>query len=101
MTATVLYPEWIQKRIESYTADFSASYEKVHLIDTATSSVDAQLPAAKSGKSVIIKWLGGSNQATITPQVGDNIDGSSGAKTLTSINQSLSLMSDGSDWFII
>lgn len=101
---TELYPEWVKTNVETKAADFTAKFGRIYLVDNASNSVDIQLPVAKIDQVIVVKHTGSdlvANAMTITPQVGDNIDGVAGAKTVTSPYASTTLASDGADWFIV
>jgi len=71
------------------------------LVNTASGNITVTLPAASAAKRKIynIKKVDSSNTLTIATG-GGTIDGAV-SKTLTTLHESLSLHSNGTDWFII
>ena len=101
---TELYPEWVKTNVETKSADFTAKFGRVYLVDNGANSVNVALPIASINQVIVIKHTGADLVAfamTITPQVGDNMDGVAGLKTVTSPYSSTTLASDGADWFIV
>ena len=95
-TAGLLYP------IKTVSTDYSATLLDYTILGNTTSGdVTVTLPSASVGKRKIynIKKVDSSNTLTITTDSG-SIDGVTN-KNITTLYESLSLHSNGSDWFII
>lgn len=78
-------------------AGFTASYNSVHVC-TATLSV--QLPEPVNKTKIVLKLLG-EYVITLVQHNAENIDGQSSNYLLQSTNESVTLISNGTDWFII
>ena len=92
----LLYP------IKTVTGAYSATLLDYTILgDTGSGNVTVTLPAASAGSRKIynIKKVDSSNTLTIAT-AGGNIDGVA-SKSLTTLNESLSFHSNGTDWFII
>ena len=78
----------------------SGTLEDIYLVDNGASAVTITLPTvtSNSGYKVQIKRLGTAN-VTLSPASG-TIDGA-GSKILTLQYMSLTLTTDGTNWFII
>ena len=80
----------------------SSGLEQIFIIDADTTNVVVNLPAASvasSGFKYQIKGVNSTYNLTLTPASG-TIDGSSDY-TVSVENESATLISDGSNWFII
>lgn len=88
----------IQTVSNHYTASIS---DYTILADTTSANVGVKLPAASLGVAKIlnVKKINSSNTVFINTG-GGNIDGDA-TKSLTSLNESLTFHSDGTNWFII
>lgn len=72
-------------------------------IDTSSGAVEIQLPTASGvgGKEYIVKSVGGNNNITITTSVeGETIDGED-SFVIHFNNESITLTSNNTNWFII
>lgn len=78
-------------------ANFSAQYNKIHVV---TGVVNAQLPEPETNGRIQIK-LTGSGPVTLLRFAGEEIDTVAADKVLSSTRQSVTLVTDGLDWFII
>lgn len=76
--------------------------DEVIFIDTTSGSLTITLPfaSATSGRTFAIKFITGSNTASIVPQGVDNLDGGS-SFVMNYVNQAISAFSDGDNWFIL
>lgn len=83
-------------------ASYSASNKVVILINTTQNAVEIILPnaAAYTNKIFHVKWIAGTNTATLTAQSGQSIDGES-SHIYGELMDSLELISDGINWYII
>ena len=80
-------------------ADFVAEYGKLFVI-TDAGLINATLPVPVANKTIKIKKLG-SNLITLVRSGSEKIDDIAANKVLTSTKESVTLISDGVDWFII
>ena len=80
-------------------SDFVAEYSKVYVI-SSIGTINATLPLPVASKIVKIKKLG-NNQVTLVRNGSEKIDDVAANKVLTSTKESVTLVSDGVDWFII
>ena len=78
-------------------ANFTAVYNSVHVC-TATLSV--QLPEPLDRTKIVLKLLG-EYVITLVQHDTENIDGQAANYLLQSTNESVTLISNGTDWFII
>ena len=76
--------------------------DDVVLVDTTGGPVTITLPFASgmSGRTISLKFRNGTNPATIVPQGTDQLDSGSGF-SFDYVNQSISVISDTNDWFIL
>jgi len=90
----------LQKRIanvQAHTGNFNASPFKIHLVSGES---EVTLPAPVLNHTVTIKKTG-EDLVTLIPHGSEQIEGSESNYLLTSTRQSVTLVSDGTDWFII
>lgn len=83
----------------SYTATVSDLGKSVDC-DTTSGNITVVLPSAVTagdGATITIKKTAATNTVTISPVSGQTIDGA-GSKSLTSINDSVTLRSNGANW---
>jgi lipopolysaccharide export system protein LptA len=101
MSATKLRPLWIDGyfpvAIESQGANFTAKDGRMYIV---ADDVDVQLPAPVVNTKIGIKSLG-SNTINLLRDGTELIEGEADDFTFSSTNQSVMLISDGTDWFII
>lgn len=83
--------------VEAKAANFTAANNKVYLV---TGAVNVQLPAPVSGLSFFVKLLG-TDDVVLVRNAGEKIETVVANYTLISTRQSVKLISDGTDWFII
>lgn len=84
------------------TADSTAVNGQVVLVDTTTTAVTVTLPAATLNDLISVKWAKGprANKVTLLAQVGEMIDGAT-THIFSRLYTSLTLASDGADWYIL
>lgn len=87
----------IEPNVSSHTGNFNASPFKIHIV-TGVSTV--KLPTPTLNHFVTIKKTG-SDLVTLEPHSTEQIEGAAGNYLLTSTRQSVTLVSNGTDWFII
>lgn len=75
------------------------SYENI-VADTSSEAVTVTLPPATSELIVTVKMIGGANTLTIATPGTETIDGDA-SRTITSEYNALTIVSDGSNYFII
>lgn len=95
-----LPPQAIRLGVESKITNFSAENGKLFAVN---GTVNVQLPTPSASFHCVIKDLSGdiaNNPITIVRAGTENIDGQASNFTLTSNYQSISLISDGVDWYI-
>lgn len=80
-------------------SDFVAEYSKLYVI-SSIGAINVTLPLPVASKIVKIKKLG-NNQVTLVRSGSEKIDDVAANKVLTSTKESVTLVSDGVDWFII
>lgn len=80
-------------------SNFVAEYGKLYVI-SSIGTIDVTLPPPVASKIVKIKKLG-NNQVTLIRSGSEKIDDVTANKVLTSTKESVTLVSDGADWFII
>lgn len=86
-------------QIETKSENFSAEYDKVYIVQNL-GAVNVTLPLPELGKSLNIKKLG-DNSVVLIRNGSEKIDNIAANKNLTSAKESVTLISDGVDWFII
>jgi len=100
-----LPPQAIRLGVEVVqTVDFAAVNGKMFPINPAGATLNIQLPAPSASFHCIIKDLSGdllNKTVTIVRNGTENIDGVAGNITLESDFQSATLISDGTDWYLI
>jgi hypothetical protein len=83
--------------VQTHTGNFNASPFKIHLV---SGEALVKLPAPVLNHTVTIKKTG-EDLLTLEPHGAEQIEGSASNYLLTSTRQSVTLVSDGTDWFII
>jgi hypothetical protein len=89
--------------VETVTTSTTLTNENTVLVDTTGGSIIITLPAASDNESKVynIKRItGGVNTLTITPDGADTVDGAS-TKLIATQWASLTIVSDGTAWFIV
>jgi hypothetical protein len=81
-------------------ADFSASFNSIYVVTNTVDDIEILLPSPEANKIIEIKKLG-SNLVTLVRSGSEKIDGVATNKSLTSAKESVTLTTDGVDWFII
>lgn len=89
--------EGLVMNIHVHTGDLNASPYKIYLLSGVSL---VKLPAPAINKTLIIKKTG-SDLVTLEPHNTEQIEGAAANYLLTSTRQSATLVSDGTDWFII
>ena len=87
----------IEPNVSSHTGNFNASPFKIHLV---TGVATVKLPTPTLNHFVTIKKTG-SDLVTLEPHQTEKIEGAASNYLLTSTRQSVTLVSNGTDWFII
>lgn len=85
--------------VVSKSADFVAEYDKLFVIANS-GLINVTLPVPVANKTIKIKKLG-SNLVSLIRSGSEKIDDIAANKVLTSTKESVTLISDGVDWFII
>lgn len=92
-----------QRTYNNITADFTMTDSSdVVFIDTSSDVVSVSLPTAvgKGGQELLFKFKDGSNSGVLIGNGSETIDGNS-VYPLYHKNQSVSLISDNSNWYIV
>lgn len=96
----------VSKRVRDYNTIFSDTtinddYDIV-LVDCSSQEVEVTMPTASSvtGYTFTFKKISGDNDCIILPQSGDSID-SQNSFTIHHVNTSISLYSNGSNWYLM
>jgi len=95
-----LPPTAIRLGVDAKVANFTAENGKLHAIN---GTVDVQLPTPSASFHCVIKDLSGdiaNNPINIIRSGTENIDGAASNFAFSSNKQSISLISDGVDWYI-
>jgi len=88
-------------KVTVQTADYTASLSEVVLVDASSGAVTITLPAPSTGAIVWIKKIDNSpNAVTIAPNATEKIDGAS-SFIIAAQYESYTLVSDGTDWFVV
>lgn len=82
------------------TTDTTASDLDEYLVDSSSGAVTVTLPTPAAGTRVRLKNIDDTNGVTLGRSGTENIDGSASDITL-SLYESLEVVSDGTDWFIM
>ncbi len=94
-TSSLAIPQVVLK-----SADFSASFNSIYVVTNTVDDIEVLLPSPEANKIMEIKKLG-SNLVTLVRSGSEKIDGVATNKSLTSAKESVTLTTDGVDWFII
>jgi hypothetical protein len=87
--------------VQSVSASAACNGAAVVLADATSGAINMTLPAPLAGQVITVKKTDGSaNTVTITPPVGSLIDGD-GPIVLTAANQSVTVVCNGTNYFII
>jgi hypothetical protein len=90
----------LRLEVEAQAGDFTAENGKLYAVN---GTVNVQLPAPAANFQCVIKDLSGdiaNNPISIVRNGVENIDGQASNVSLDSNYQSITLISDGTDWFI-
>lgn len=79
-------------------ANFTAEINKAYL---CAGSIDVQLPAAVDKARILIKMVGAGPVTLVRDDVGDEIDAQAQDYVMSSLNESVTLLGFGGNWFII
>jgi hypothetical protein len=93
----------VRLEVDTQSTNFTAANGKLHAV-TPSGALSVQLPAPAANFHCVIKDLSGdltANSITIVRNGTENIDGAANNFVMKSNNQSITLFSDGTDWFII
>ena len=85
-------------------ADFTAETDKVYVIEPTLNTMDIQLPEPKDATVITIKDMSGdlgSKTVTILRHGSEYIDDKDEDLVMTTNYQAITLVSDGTDWFIV
>jgi len=97
-TASELMASW---SVVSKSSDYTASNNEFVLVDASGGAVTITLPSPSSGGKVGVKKTDSStNTVTISPSGSETIDGAS-SLTIDTQYQSYTLISDGTNWYIM
>ena len=94
----------LRLEVEAQTGNFTAANGKLYTVSPAGATLNVQLPAPAANFHCIIKDLSGDMDTKTTTIVRNGvelIDGIAANITLTSEYESISLFSDGTNWFRI
>lgn len=101
MAATKLYPLFIDglfpASVTVQAANFTAAYNSIHV---CTDTLTIQLPEPRAKTQIVIKLLG-EHTITLARHDSESIEGVAANYVLQSTNESVTLVSNGVDWFII
>jgi hypothetical protein len=89
--------EGLVMNIHVHTGDLNAAPYKIYLLSGVSV---VKLPSPAINKTLVVKKTG-SDLVTLEPHNGEQIEGAAANYLLTSTRQSATLVSDGTDWFII
>lgn len=89
-------------KVVSKTTTYNADEEAVILVNTGSNAVTVNLPAAAdiNGRTYTIKKIAGANDVNISPGA-DNIDGANTNYVISTVNEFVTLICDGDNWFVI
>jgi hypothetical protein len=89
-------------KVVTKTANYTAADEVVILADATSSTVTISLPAASTvaGRNYIIKKINSTNSVIIDPNGSELLDGAA-TQTLSTTNQRMNIISNGTAWYII
>jgi hypothetical protein len=100
-----LPPQAIRLGVETVqTANFTAENGKMYPINPAGATLNIQLPAPSASFHCVLKDLSGdllNKTVTIVRNGVENIDGVASNLQLESDKESVTIISDGSDWYLI
>ncbi len=105
-----LEPKWANDEFVSVlpktenSGNFNVEQGRVHLIADGQGIVSASLPSASNGLNVFIKAMVSdilANPVNVVPQGVAKIDAVAGTYSMTAEKQTLHLVSDGTDWYIL
>lgn len=83
--------------VQAKNANFTAANNFIYIV---TGAVDVQLPAPTSGRSFWIKKTA-SSTVNLLQAAAENIDGVAATRVLTSTKESVHVVADGTDWWLI
>lgn len=87
--------------VQSKTTHYTCTNNEIVLVDATAAAVTITLPAAVTGAQIIVKKTDSSaNVVTIATPSAETIDGVATTR-LTVQHESITLVSDGTNWFII
>jgi hypothetical protein len=93
----------VRLEVDVQSINFPAVNGKLHAV-TPSGALNVQLPAPSANFHCVIKDMSGdltANSITIVRNGTENIDGNAANFIMKSNNQSITLFSDGTDWYII
>lgn len=93
----------LRLEVSTHTGNFQAENGKLHVINPSA-AMNIQLPTPSANFHCVIKDISGDllNQVVTVVRAGtENIDGQAANKVLSSDYESITLFSDGTDWYII
>ena len=94
---------WIDP-VTQNTGDFNAEDKTLHIIAGGQGTVQVTLPAPQKGVNIFIKAMTSdivADPVQINPNGTELIDNLSGPHNLTSDKQTIHLVTDGADWYIL
>lgn len=101
LVSKYLPPESIRLGVESRVANFTAANGRLYIVN---GTVNVQLPAPVANLHFVVKDISGdvgANPITLVRNSTELIDGDAANYVLSSNKQSVSIHSDGTNWFII
>jgi hypothetical protein len=99
----VISPNYLPTRTISSSSSFGVG-DVVILVDTTTLAISVTLPTPESGRRVVVKDSKGfaaTNNISVLRSGAEKIEGLAATKVISANWGSLTLDSDGTDWFII
>ena len=90
----------ILNNVVKVTSNYTANYGDIVLVDASGGAVTITLPSPKAGAFINVKKIDSSSNAVTIDGGGANIDGQASIQ-ITTQYESYTLVSDGSNWWII
>jgi len=99
-TKDVLDALYFSPKVVTVTSNYNANYGDIVLVDASGGAVTVTLPPPKANAIINVKKIDSSSNAVTIDGNGANIDGQSSIQ-ITTQYESYTLVSDGSNWWII
>jgi len=102
MPRTMILPEWVNistadDTVSVQAVGFTAAYNNIYI---CTDTLSVQLPAPVANKRIKIKNLG-ANVITLVRAGTEEIEGVAANFQITSEDAAVTLVTDGTNWFIV